>query len=55
MLRYFFIYILLWIFITVEDFIPSVDLSFVKDAVETAKTTVQCAPSLGVAKRVMDV
>jgi len=44
--QYFFIYILLWIFITVEDFIPSVDLSFVKDAVETAKTTVQFAPML---------
>jgi hypothetical protein len=43
--QYFFIYILLWIFITVEDFI-SVDLSFVKDAVETAKTTVQFAPML---------
>jgi hypothetical protein len=44
--QYFFIYILLWIFITVEDFIPSVDLSFIKDAVETAKTTVQFAPML---------
>merc|ERR1719454_690386 len=44
--QYFFIYILLWIFITVEDFIPSIDLSFIKDAIETAKTTVQFAPML---------
>merc|ERR1719310_15103 len=44
--QYFFIYILLWIFITVEDFVPSIDLSFVKDAIETAKTTVQFAPML---------
>ena len=40
--RYFFCYILLWIFITVEDFID-IDLAFIKDAIETAKTTVQCA------------
>jgi len=44
--QYFFIYILLWIFITVEDFIPTIDLTFVKDAIETAKTTVQFAPML---------
>merc|ERR1719482_1612246 len=43
--QYFFIYILLWIFITVEDFID-VDLAFIKDAIETAKTTVQFAPML---------
>jgi len=45
--QYFFIYILLWIFITVEDF-TSIDLTFVKDAVESAKTTVQFAPMLSV-------
>merc|ERR1719389_1377429 len=43
--QYFFIYILLWIFITVEDFID-IDLAFIKDAIETAKTTVQFAPML---------
>jgi len=43
--QYFFIYILLWIFITVEDF-TSIDLTFVRDAVESAKTTVQFAPML---------
>merc|ERR1719174_2889312 len=44
--QYFFIYILLWIMITVEDFFPSLDLAFIKDAIETAKTTVQFAPML---------
>merc|ERR1719502_1215953 len=43
--QYFFIYILLWIFITVEDFF-STDFTFVKDAVESAKATVQFAPML---------
>jgi len=43
--QYFFIYILLWIFITVEDF-TTMDLEFVRDAVETAKSTVQFAPML---------
>merc|ERR1719174_3223940 len=43
--QYFFCYILLWIFITVEDFID-IDLAFIKDAIETAKTTVQFAPML---------
>jgi hypothetical protein len=45
--QYFFIYILLWIFITVEDF-TSIDLTFVKDAIESAKTTVHFAPMLSV-------
>ena len=44
--QYFFIHILLWIFITVEGFIPYYDLSFIKDVIETAKTTVQFAPML---------
>ena len=43
--QYFFIYILLWIFITVEDF-TDMDLEFVRDAIETAKSTVQFAPML---------
>jgi hypothetical protein len=43
--QYFLIYILLWIFITVEDF-TTIDLTFVRDAVESAKTTVQFAPML---------
>ena len=43
--QYFFIYILLWIFITVEDF-TTMDLEFVRDAIETAKSTVQFAPML---------
>jgi len=45
--QYFLIYILLWVFITVEDF-TSIDLTFVRDAVESAKTTVQFAPMLSV-------
>merc|ERR1719262_646670 len=45
--QYFFIYGLLWVFITVEDF-TSFDLAFVKDAVESAKSTVQFAPMLAV-------
>jgi len=45
--QYFLIYALLWVFITVEDF-TSFDLAFVKDAVESAKSTVQFAPMLAV-------
>jgi hypothetical protein len=44
--QYFFIYILLWIFITVEDFFPDMKLDFVRDAIESAKSTVQFAPML---------
>jgi len=43
--QYFFIYILLWIFITVEDF-TDMKLEFVRDAIESAKSTVQFAPML---------
>merc|ERR1719262_1334440 len=43
--QYFFIYILLWIFITVEDF-SDMNLTFVRDAIESAKSTVQFAPML---------
>jgi len=50
--QYFFIYGLLWIFITVEDFtgatIGKWDLSSVKDAIETAKSTVQFAPMISI-------
>merc|ERR1719324_1962315 len=45
--QYFLIYGLLWVFITVEDF-TSFDLAFVKDAAESAKSTVQFAPMLAV-------
>jgi len=45
--QYFLIYGLLWVFITVEDF-SSVDLSSAKDAIESAKSTVQFAPMLAV-------
>merc|ERR1719238_1151909 len=44
--QYFFIYILLWIFITVDDFFPAMKLDFVRDAIESAKSTVQFAPML---------
>jgi hypothetical protein len=43
--QYFFIYILLWIFITVEDF-TDMKMELVKDAIESAKSTVQFAPML---------
>jgi len=46
--QYFLIYFLLWVFTTVEDFFPSVDLMTVKDAIESAKATVQFAPMLAV-------
>merc|ERR1719213_1486137 len=37
--QYFFIYLLLWVFYTVKDFFNTTNLDFIKDAVETAKTT----------------
>jgi len=43
--QYFFIYILLWIFFTVDDF-TDMDLKFVEEAIESAKSTVQFAPML---------
>jgi len=45
--QYFFIYMLLWIFITVQDF-TSLDLDFLCDALESAKATVQFAPMISV-------
>merc|ERR1719201_436923 len=45
--QYFLIYALLWIFITVEDFF-SFKMEAAKDAVESAKATVQFAPMLSV-------
>merc|ERR1719155_259069 len=45
--QYFFIYLLLWIFYTVKDFFDY-DMAFLKDAIETAKTTVQFAPMISV-------
>jgi hypothetical protein len=46
--QYFLIYFLLWVFTTVEDFFPSFNLSAIKDAIESAKSTVQFAPMLAV-------
>jgi hypothetical protein len=51
--QYFLIYALLWIFFTVEDFASgvvgsSLDLSAAKDAIESAKATVQFAPMIAV-------
>merc|ERR1719152_542641 len=51
--QYFLIYGLLWIFITVEDFTEGVgmarlNLSSAKDAIESAKSTVQFAPMIAV-------
>jgi len=45
--QYFFIYALLWIFITLEDF-TSFELTSMKQAVETAKSTVAFAPMIAV-------
>jgi hypothetical protein len=45
--QYFLIYFLLWVFMTVEDF-SNFDLSAIKDAIESAKSTVQFAPMLAV-------
>jgi len=45
--QYFLIYALVWIFITLEDF-TSFELTAAKQAVESAKSTVQFAPMLAV-------
>merc|ERR1719359_2656538 len=45
--QYFFIYLLLWIFFTVKDFLGT-ELTWLHDAMETAKTTVQFAPMISV-------
>jgi len=45
--QYFLIYALLWVFITVEDF-TSWELTQAKEAIESAKSTVQFAPMLAV-------
>merc|ERR1719313_2287939 len=45
--QYFFVYLLLWIFYTVKDFFDY-DMPKIKDAIETAKTTVQFAPMISV-------
>merc|ERR550537_413957 len=45
--QYFLIYVLLWIFITVEDLSSGqINLHAAKDAIESAKSTVQFAPML---------
>ena len=45
--QYFLIYLLLWIFITVEDLSSGqINLHAAKDAIESAKSTVQFAPML---------
>merc|ERR1719420_944951 len=47
--QYFFIYALLWIFYTIDDFAPDLmgDMMYsVRDAIESAKSTVQFAPML---------
>merc|ERR1719327_555039 len=45
--QYFLIYLLLWIFITVEDLTSGqINLHAAKDAIESAKSTVQFAPML---------
>merc|ERR1719453_1568637 len=45
--QYFLIYLLLWIFHTVEDF-TQLELTKAKEAIESAKSTVQFAPMLAV-------
>jgi len=48
--QYFLIYLLLWIYYTIEDLF-SLDMSYLsaaKDAIETAKSTVQFAPMLSI-------
>ena len=48
--QYFIIYLLLWVYYTVEDFV-GLDMSILaaaKDAIESAKATVQFAPMLSV-------
>merc|ERR1719482_1927081 len=44
--QYFFIYILVWVFYTIEHFSGYTGLAFIKDAMESAKATVQFAPML---------
>merc|ERR1719380_296882 len=45
--QYFLIYLLLWVFITVEDLSSGqINLHAAKDAIESAKSTVQFAPML---------
>jgi len=47
--QYFLIYALLWVFITVEDFTGgALNLETAKEAIESAKSTVQFAPMLAV-------
>merc|ERR1719261_2351661 len=47
--QYFLIYALLWVFITVEDFTSgALNLEKAKEAIESAKSTVQFAPMLAV-------
>merc|ERR1719271_1799160 len=47
--QYFLIYGLLWLFITVEDFMGANDyMAAAKDAIESAKSTVQFAPMIAV-------
>merc|ERR1719482_2236577 len=47
--QYFLIYLLLWIFITVEDLSSGqINLHAAKDAIESAKSTVQFAPMLSI-------
>merc|ERR1712216_846475 len=46
--QYFLIYILVWVFYTVKHFSGYTGLDFIKDAVESAKSTVQFAPMLSV-------
>merc|ERR1719181_1443458 len=47
--QYFLIYALLWVFITVEDFMGgALNLEKAKEAIESAKSTVQFAPMLAV-------
>merc|ERR1719456_142554 len=45
--QYFFIYLLLWVFFTVKDFLGT-EMTWLHDAMETAKTTVQFAPMISV-------
>ena len=46
--QYFFIYVLLWVFYTVKHFSGTKSLDWIRDAVESAKSTVQFAPMLAV-------
>jgi hypothetical protein len=45
--QYFLIYLLLWVFVTVDDF-TGISFPKTKDAIESAKSTVQFAPMLAV-------